>query len=328
MTQDDALAIQSQEELFALAKRVSASGVFQDGGDENRALVKIMAGREMGFPTIASMSGVYIIQTKQGTSLALSATLMRSAMESRKHLRIKTIELTNTVCKLELWTNAYGEWELVGPSKFTIEDANLAGLVRFSKNGRTGKFDVPGNWHKYPRNMLISRATANLARWFGSEVFLGPVYTPEELGADVDEQGAPLKEADVVVGRDVEELKRKLNEMEERTAVGNEDGAKSPEAEAAARALLKKTAANAKDALDARDRAVEDEEEKPASLKDRRYATLNRLEELHRDLNSGGSWKLAVHTLNEEVGASSVKIADRPLEQLERLIALCEELSS
>ena len=41
----------------------------------------------------------------------------------------------------------------------------------------------------FARNMLFARAMSNGARWFTPDVFGGPVYTPDELGAEVNEQG-------------------------------------------------------------------------------------------------------------------------------------------
>jgi hypothetical protein len=48
-------------------------------------------------------------------------------------------------------------------------------------------------WKKYTRNMLFSRAMSNGCRWYCAGVFgVGTVYTPEELGADVDADGDPV----------------------------------------------------------------------------------------------------------------------------------------
>ena len=47
-----------------------------------------------------------------------------------------------------------------------------------------------GTWAKYPAAMLSARATAELARALFSDCLNGISYTPEELGAEVDEDGA------------------------------------------------------------------------------------------------------------------------------------------
>ena len=57
---------------------------------------------------------------------------------------------------------------------------------------------APGSpWEKYPRNMVFARALTNGARWYCPDVFNGPIYTPDELGAGVaiDSQGDEVYEA-------------------------------------------------------------------------------------------------------------------------------------
>ena len=60
--------------------------------------------------------------------------------------------------------------------------------------------DSNTNWRKYPRNMLFARAISNGARWYCPDLFGGsPVYTPDELGAEVDgETGEVLGDARIV----------------------------------------------------------------------------------------------------------------------------------
>jgi len=63
---------------------------------------------------------------------------------------------------------------------FTKEEAQQAKL--------TGK----DTWRNYPANMLRARAVANGARMIGPDLLMGMSYTPEEMGADVDENEAPI----------------------------------------------------------------------------------------------------------------------------------------
>jgi hypothetical protein len=41
-------------------------------------------------------------------------------------------------------------------------------------------------WRQYPENMLFWRAMSNGVKMFCPDVFLAPVYTPDELGAEID----------------------------------------------------------------------------------------------------------------------------------------------
>ena len=61
--------------------------------------------------------------------------------------------------------------------------------------GLTGK----DNWKKYPSDMLFARAISRGARRFAPGIFGGsPVYTPDEMGADVDEEGNVIVESTMV----------------------------------------------------------------------------------------------------------------------------------
>jgi hypothetical protein len=60
---------------------------------------------------------------------------------------------------------------------FTMEEAKQAGVA--------GK----DNWRKYPKAMLFARALSAGVRAHCPDVSVCPVYVPEELGADVNEEG-------------------------------------------------------------------------------------------------------------------------------------------
>lgn len=52
------------------------------------------------------------------------------------------------------------------------------------------------NWKKYASDMLFARAISRGAKRYTPGIFGGsPVYTPDELGVDTDEDGVVLQEA-------------------------------------------------------------------------------------------------------------------------------------
>jgi len=165
---DNSLAIrQSYDETERVAAAMVKSGYFQDTRDASQAIVKILAGREMGFGAFASMTGVYIIQGRP----SIGANLMASAVKRHPNYDYRVLEMTDTVCEIEY----FQQGKTIGKSRFTLEDARKAGTK---------------NLDKFPRNMLFARAMSNGVRWFVPDVFDGAaVYTPEELGADVNEAG-------------------------------------------------------------------------------------------------------------------------------------------
>lgn len=159
------------DEVERAAKAMAGSGFFTDTRVASQAIVKIMAGRELGFGPFASMTGVNIIQGKP----AFGANIMAACVKKSGRYNYRVTEMTDKVCTIEFMEKMDGKWLTSGVSSFTIEDARKAGTK---------------NLDKFPRNMLFARAMSNGVRWYCPDVMNGSVaYTPEELGADVDEDG-------------------------------------------------------------------------------------------------------------------------------------------
>jgi len=159
--------VRSMDDAERAASAMASSGFFQDSRTAAQAVVKILAGQELGFGPFASMKGVHIIQG--GPSL--SANLMAAAVKRSGRYNYRVSEMTDKVCSIKFLE--YGEE--IGVSTFTAEDARKAGTK---------------NMDKFPRNMLFARAMSNGCRWYCPDVFNGnTVYTPEELGANVNEDG-------------------------------------------------------------------------------------------------------------------------------------------
>lgn len=159
--------IQSFDDASRAANAMAKSGYFNDSREAAQALVKILAGQEMGFGAFAAMSGIHIIQGRP----AIGANLMAAAVKGSGRYNYRVTEMTDKVCTIKF----YEHGEEIGVSSFTVEDAKKAGTK---------------NLDKFPRNMLFARAMSNGVRWYCPDVFSGsPVYTPEELGAEVDDDG-------------------------------------------------------------------------------------------------------------------------------------------
>lgn len=175
MMSDKALAIYEQFDSISRAAIVLAkSGFFKDVQSEAQAIVKVMAGAELGLPPFASMSGISIIQGKP----VLGANLIATLVKNDPRYDYRPVEHTDTACIIE-WKEG---GRVVGQSAFTWEEATRAQL--------TGK----DNWKKYPSDMLFARAISRGARRFAPGIFGGsPIYTPDELGAEVDEDGNVLE---------------------------------------------------------------------------------------------------------------------------------------
>lgn len=157
-------------ELATAANALHASGFFADVKTQAQAMVKVMAGAEIGLPPFASMSGIHIVNGKPTLGANLIATLVKN--DPRYDYRIK--QATGEACVITWYENGKAS----GESAFTMAEAQAAGL--------TGK----QTWKAYPSDMLFARALTRGARRYAPGIFGGaPIYTPEEMGVDTDEEG-------------------------------------------------------------------------------------------------------------------------------------------
>lgn len=137
------------------------SGLFSDTKTEAQAVVKILAGLEIGLQPFEAMRGLDIISGKP----VMNAGLISSRIKASGKYDFRVVVHTTEVCEIHF----YQDGKKSGESRFTMEDAKNAGLLRK---------DV---WRQYPRNMLYARALTNGARWYCPDVFGGAIYTAEEL---------------------------------------------------------------------------------------------------------------------------------------------------
>jgi hypothetical protein len=156
-------------EMQQMGKVFAESGMFVDAKSAAQAIVKIQAGQEINISPFAAMSGIHIIQGKP----AIGAGLMAATVKGSGKYDYKVISMDETKCEIDFYQGK----EKLGTSTFTIEEARKAGTK---------------NLDKFPKNMLFARAMSNGVKWFTPDVFNGSVYTPEELGSNITEDGTPI----------------------------------------------------------------------------------------------------------------------------------------
>lgn len=171
----------SFEDLRQLGNVLVRSGFFQDSGDEAKAIIKVLAGREMGVGAIEAMTGINIIKGR----VALSANLIAAQIKRHPRYDYRVVRIDDEACVIDF----YQDGERVGTSEFTAADAKRANLGG-------------DNWQKYRRNMLFARAISNGAKWYCPDAFAGPTYTPDELGAEVDGETGEIVQSTAVVVED------------------------------------------------------------------------------------------------------------------------------
>jgi len=159
----------SLADVDKFARAFYESGYFTDLKSHAQATVKVLAGREMGIEPFAAMAGIHIIKGKPSVGAGLMAQKVK---ESGKYdYRIRQHDAT--ICEIEFFQRG----ESLGFSKFTIDQATRAGVQ---------------NLDKWAENMLFARAMSNGVKWYTPDVFTCSVYTPEEMGAVVNEEGEPV----------------------------------------------------------------------------------------------------------------------------------------
>lgn len=159
--------IRTMDDAERAANAMAKSGFFADAREAAQAVVKILAGQEMGFGPFSAMTGIYIIKGRP----SVGANLMAAAVKSDPRYDYRVKEMTDKRCVIWFYENG----QQIGESVFTEADAKAAGTQ---------------NMAKFPRNMLFARAISNGVRWYCPDALGGsPVYTPEELGASVDGDG-------------------------------------------------------------------------------------------------------------------------------------------
>lgn len=149
-------------------------------------------GRALGLDVVTTITTIHVIKGKP----CQSADLMLGRTRTAGHrVRIKS-ERTRCVVSIQRHDDPDDETVI----EWTLDDAVTAGLCTLH-DGRPYARDQknqPQPWEKYPRAMLRSRAIAEAVRSACPEVLHGAIYTPEELGEVVDQDGNPV----VVVERD------------------------------------------------------------------------------------------------------------------------------
>lgn len=163
----------SPREVLELGKVLASSGYFQDAREAAQAVVKVLAGQELGFGPVTSMTGIYIVKGR----VTLSANLIAAAIKRSERYGYEVGVLDDERCEIAFQLDG----KLIGISEFTLEDAKRAGVYRGE------------NWQRYPRNMLFARALTNGAKWYCPDIMNGPlpIQTMEE--ADLPELPEPVE---------------------------------------------------------------------------------------------------------------------------------------
>jgi hypothetical protein len=173
----------NMSQIRDVGKVMAMSGMFPDvNQDSAKAFVKILAGQEIGIPPFQAMGGISIIQGKA----TLGGNLMAAKVKESLKYDYKIRSRERDGCSIEFFERNGNKWESLGVETFDKKDADDAGLSSREM------------WKKYPKNMYFNRAISNGVRTYCPDVLgSAPIYTPEEMGAAVDEDGNAVIEPGV-----------------------------------------------------------------------------------------------------------------------------------
>lgn len=154
-------------QVESIAHHFAQSRLFNGVVAQSQAVVKIMAGRELGLSPFAAMQNIHFIEKHGGGgALQIGYVALLTLME-RGGVHYRIVEHTNAYCKVVFQFRGQ-----TYESDFSIERAHQALLIPV---GDKAKYSP---WVKTPENMLLARCVSNAAKWYFPWVYNGvSIYT-------------------------------------------------------------------------------------------------------------------------------------------------------
>lgn len=160
------------------ARALADSGLLPSQYRKNPAnvLYAVEYGEMLGLSAMAAITGIHVIEGKPSASAGLISALVRRAGH-----------------KLRVWGDARSATCQI----VRCDDPDYVFEVTWTRqrnsdgnpSAEEAKLLSKEVWQKYPASMLKARAISQCARDACEEALFGLHYTPEELGAEVDEEG-------------------------------------------------------------------------------------------------------------------------------------------
>ena len=155
------IQINSLEDLKTLANVFVESGSFDDIKGVAQAMVKIMAGMELGIPHMTAMREIYVMEG----NTQLSGPLLAALIKRSPKYDYRVVGVNNRGAKISFFEHG----EHVGDATFTLGDAQDANLLH------------KPNWQKYRKDMFIWRAMSRGQRVYCPDVGFGSLYLHGEI---------------------------------------------------------------------------------------------------------------------------------------------------
>jgi len=167
-------------EIINIAKVLFSSGFVPDGlRTWQQAAAIIVKGLELGFPPMYSFDKIYIV----GGKAALQAEPMLALIKKNcSDAKIEILETTPNICRIK--SQRVGQEPQI--TTYTYDEVSK---IQYYKGGNLADLKDKYAWKNYRQDTLRSRCVSRMKREHFPDVDLGMSYTPEELGADINEDG-------------------------------------------------------------------------------------------------------------------------------------------
>lgn len=168
-------------DLLTWAKLAYESGYFTSVRSISQVVMKVQMGRDMGLSPTQALRHLYV--TDDG-HLGIQGELMAAKIRESGRYDYEILHADKQYAEIEFFRlDGKGGRRSLGKSKFTIEEAKEAGLVRPDK--------PRSSWNTYREDMLLWRAMSRGQRRFCPDVFNGvTVYEKNEAFEIPRENGA------------------------------------------------------------------------------------------------------------------------------------------
>lgn len=164
-------ACRNLQDALQIAQIIGSSPTLPDVRNVATALLKILAGAEMGFGAFASLTNVHIIDGRP----SIGAHLMAAAIKRSGRYDYDVLERTRERCEIEFFSLLASQRKSLGKIAMTFEEAKSCGVA-------IGKSGVKKNWETSSDDMLFARCIGKGYRSFCPDLSGGVLtYDSDEL---------------------------------------------------------------------------------------------------------------------------------------------------
>lgn len=199
--------------MYRLAESMHLSGAYDDIKQAEQAFVKMMLGRDLGLSPTQAMGGLHLVKGNVSVHYAMLARFINARQDdgyayrpgwiyqddvpegepAQKYRDAVYLDEDDPLDMREVvgcFIVFSIQGQQIGVSRYTLEDAETAGLIKSGLDPRAA-------WATSRRNMFLARAMSNGVKWLVPEVMGGlPIYVQGEIEEAKPSVTAPVGEGD------------------------------------------------------------------------------------------------------------------------------------